>query len=80
MARLLAAERTGETQLLRARGASRATLAGLAAREALLLAGPALLIAPLLAGPLVRLLAGQGRWPGSDWSWRCRPADGSGCG
>ncbi|MFB7918494.1 FtsX-like permease family protein [Streptomyces sp. NPDC056061] len=60
VARLLAAERTGETRLLRARGASRATLAGLAAREALLLAGPALLIAPLLAGPLVRLLAGQG--------------------
>ncbi|MFI6059725.1 FtsX-like permease family protein [Streptomyces sp. NPDC051286] len=60
VARLLAAERTGETRLLRARGASRAALAGLAAREALLLAGPALLIAPLLAGPLVRLLAGQG--------------------
>ncbi|MFF4670715.1 FtsX-like permease family protein [Streptomyces sp. NPDC001279] len=60
VARLLAAERTGETRLLRARGASRATLAGLAAREALLLAGPALLIAPLLAGPLIRLLAGQG--------------------
>ncbi|MFF9648444.1 FtsX-like permease family protein [Streptomyces sp. NPDC014622] len=60
VARLLAAERTGETRLLRARGASRATLAGLASREALLLAGPALLIAPLLAGPLIRLLAGQG--------------------
>ncbi|MFF9349317.1 FtsX-like permease family protein [Streptomyces sp. NPDC014734] len=60
VARLLADERTGETRLLRARGASRATLAGLAAREALLLAGPALLIAPLLAGPLIRLLAGQG--------------------
>ncbi|MDR3035544.1 MAG: FtsX-like permease family protein [Kitasatospora sp.] len=60
VARLLAAERTGETRLLRARGASRAALAGLAAREALLLAGPALLIAPLLAGPLIRLLAGQG--------------------
>jgi len=60
VAHLLAAERTGETRLLRARGASRATLTGLAAREALLLAGPALLIAPLLAGPLIRLLAGQG--------------------
>ncbi|MEU9759713.1 ABC transporter permease [Streptomyces sp. NPDC047985] len=60
VARLLAVERTGETRLLRARGASRPALAGLAAREALLLAGPALLIAPLLAGPLVRLLAGQG--------------------
>ncbi|MFF3729788.1 FtsX-like permease family protein [Streptomyces sp. NPDC002476] len=60
VARLLAAERTGETRLLRARGASRPALAGLAVREALLLAGPALLIAPLLAGPLIRLLAGQG--------------------
>lgn len=60
VARLLAAERTGETRLLRARGASRGALAGLAAREALLLAGPALLIAPLLAGPLTRLLAGHG--------------------
>ncbi|MER5409150.1 FtsX-like permease family protein, partial [Streptomyces sp. NPDC002769] len=60
VARLLSAERTGETRLLRARGASRAALAGLAAREALLLAGPALLIAPLLAGPLIRLLAERG--------------------
>lgn len=76
VSRLLAAERTGETRLLRARGASRSALAGLAAREALLLAGPALLIAPLLAGPLVRLLAGRGRWPGSDCVWRCPPAAG----
>ncbi|MGQ4361626.1 FtsX-like permease family protein [Streptomyces sp. SAS_272] len=60
VARLLAAERTGETRLLRARGASRASLARLAALEALLLAGPALLFAPLLAGPLTRLLAGHG--------------------
>ncbi|WP_335937422.1 FtsX-like permease family protein [Streptomyces sp. PTD5-9] len=60
VARLLAAERTGETRLLRARGASRPALAGLAAREALLLAGPAALIAPLLAGPLIRLMAGRG--------------------
>lgn len=60
VARLLAAQRTGETRLLRARGASRAALARLAALEALLLAGPALLIAPLLAGPLTRLLAGHG--------------------
>ncbi|MFJ3824187.1 FtsX-like permease family protein [Streptomyces nodosus] len=60
VARLLAAERTGETRLLRARGASRTALADLAAREALLLAGPALLIAPLLAGPLIRLLAARG--------------------
>ncbi|MEU6606680.1 FtsX-like permease family protein [Streptomyces shenzhenensis] len=60
VARLLSAERTGETRLLRARGGSRARLAGLAATEALLLAVPAAICAPLLAGPLTRLLAGQG--------------------
>ncbi|WP_327428810.1 ABC transporter permease [Streptomyces sp. NBC_01236] len=60
VARLLSAERTGETRVLRARGASRGRVAGLAALEALLLAVPAALCAPLLAGPLTRLLAGQG--------------------
>lgn len=60
VARLLSAERAGETRLLRARGASRGRLARLAALEALLLAVPAALCAPLLAGPLIRLLAGQG--------------------
>ncbi|GCB49321.1 FtsX-like permease family protein [Streptomyces sp. NL15-2K] len=60
VARLLSTERTGETRLLRARGASRRRIAGLAALEALLLAVPSVLCAPLLAGPLTRLLAGQG--------------------
>ncbi len=60
MARLLTAERTSETRLLRARGASRARVARLAALEALLLAVPAAVCAPLLAGPLTRLLAGRG--------------------
>ncbi|MDT0612801.1 FtsX-like permease family protein [Streptomyces lancefieldiae] len=60
VARLLSAERASELRLLRARGASRARIAGLAALEALLLAVPALVCAPLLAGPLTRLLAGQG--------------------
>ncbi|MFF7181543.1 FtsX-like permease family protein [Streptomyces sp. NPDC008121] len=57
VARLLSSERTGETELLRARGGSRRRIAGLAAVEALLLALPAAVIAPLLAGPLTRLLA-----------------------
>ncbi|MFJ6861381.1 FtsX-like permease family protein [Streptomyces werraensis] len=57
---LLTAERATETRLLRARGASRARVARLAALEALLLAVPAALCAPLLAGPLTRLLAGRG--------------------
>jgi hypothetical protein len=60
VARLLSAERIGEMRLLRARGASRRGIAGLALPEALLLAVPSLVCAPLLAGPLARLLAGQG--------------------
>ncbi|MET9405347.1 ABC transporter permease [Streptomyces sp. NPDC002935] len=60
VARLLSAERAGETQVLRARGASRGRIAGLAALEALLLAVPAALCAPPAAGPLTRLLAGLG--------------------
>jgi hypothetical protein len=60
VAGLLAQERSGETVLLRARGASRARVVGLAAAEALLLAVPAALAAPLLAGPLMRLMAGHG--------------------
>ncbi|WP_409472065.1 ABC transporter permease [Streptomyces sp. HC307] len=60
VARLLSAERAGETRLLRARGASGTRIAGHAALEALLLAAPAVICAPLLSGPLTRLLAGQG--------------------
>ncbi|MET9499015.1 FtsX-like permease family protein [Streptomyces sp. NPDC006552] len=60
VARLLSAERAGETWTLRARGGSRARIAALAAAEALLLALPAALLAPLLAGPLTRLVASQG--------------------
>ncbi|MBZ9641086.1 ABC transporter permease, partial [Streptomyces sp. PSKA30] len=57
VARLLSAERAGETRLLRARGASGPRIAGHAALEALLLAAPAVICAPLLSGPLTRLLA-----------------------
>ncbi|MYQ51403.1 MULTISPECIES: FtsX-like permease family protein, partial [unclassified Streptomyces] len=60
VARLLSSERAGETELLRARGASRGRIASLAAVEALLLAVPAAVAAPLLAGPLTRLLAERG--------------------
>ncbi|MBC7269550.1 MAG: ABC transporter permease [Streptomyces sp.] len=60
VARMLSTERAAETRLLRARGATRTRLAGLAALEALLISAPAVLVAPLLAGPLTRLLAGQG--------------------
>lgn len=57
VARLLSTERSGETELLRARGGSRRRIASLAAVEALLLAVPAAVAAPLLAGPLTRLFA-----------------------
>ncbi|WOX09750.1 ABC transporter permease [Streptomyces sp. N50] len=60
VARLLSTERAGESRLLRARGGSRARIAGLSAVEALLLALPATAVAPLLAGPLTELLAGHG--------------------
>ncbi|MEU6825608.1 FtsX-like permease family protein [Streptomyces atriruber] len=60
VARLLAAERGGETELLLARGGARGRIAWLSAVEALLLALPAAVLAPLLAGPLTGLLAGQG--------------------
>lgn len=60
VARLLSTERTGESDLLRARGGSRRRIAWLATVEALLLALPAALCAPLLAGPLTRLLVDRG--------------------
>ncbi|HEY9374940.1 FtsX-like permease family protein, partial [Streptomyces sp.] len=57
VARLLSSERSGETELLRARGGSRGRIVWLAAVEAALLALPAAVVAPLLSGPLTRLLA-----------------------
>lgn len=60
VARMLSGERAGETALLRARGASRRQLAGLALAESLLLAAPAAVAGPLLSGPLIRLLAAHG--------------------
>src|SRR5206468_3845272 len=49
VARLLSTERAGEVRLLRARGASRARVASLAALEALFLAVPAVVCGPLLS-------------------------------
>lgn len=56
LAALLTEGRRPETALLRARGASRGQLTGLAAREALLIAAPAAVLAPLLTGPLLGLV------------------------
>ncbi|MGI5146731.1 FtsX-like permease family protein [Plantactinospora sp. CA-294935] len=55
VALLLTEQRRGEAALLRARGAGRGQLAGLAAREALLVVLPAAVISPVLATELVRL-------------------------
>ncbi|MEU6351120.1 FtsX-like permease family protein, partial [Streptomyces sp. NPDC047072] len=90
VAGLLSSERTGESRLLLARGATRARVAGLAALEALLLALPALACAPLLSGPLTRLLAGQGPlariglrlevpWAGRPGVWLVAAAVALGC-
>jgi hypothetical protein len=53
LAGLLTEQRRPETALLRARGAARGQLAGLAAREALLIAIPAAILAPLLVSQLL---------------------------
>ncbi|WP_199515512.1 ABC transporter permease [Nucisporomicrobium flavum] len=55
MAVLLGEDRRGETALLRARGASRGHLAGLAVREALVVVLPAAVLAPVLGVGLVAL-------------------------
>ncbi|MFC0003998.1 FtsX-like permease family protein [Micromonospora siamensis] len=61
VAALLHEDRRAQTALLRARGAARAQLAGLAAREATLVVLPAVLVTPFLAGEALH---------------RVRPADG----
>lgn len=59
VAALLTEQRRGQTALLRARGAARAQLAALAAREAALLVAPAVLLAPPLAIWLLRQAGGS---------------------
>jgi hypothetical protein len=59
VAALLIEHRRGESALLRARGAARRQLAGLAGREALLVVVPAAVVAPLLAATALRLGGGH---------------------
>ncbi|AGZ45145.1 FtsX-like permease family protein [Actinoplanes friuliensis] len=54
VAGLLSEHRRGESALLRARGAARLQIAGLAARESLLVVVPAAVAAPLLASAVLR--------------------------
>ncbi|WP_089153847.1 ABC transporter permease [Micromonospora sp. NBS 11-29] len=56
VAALLNEDRRAQTALLRARGAARGQLAGLAVREATLVVAPAVLLAPALTGQAVRHL------------------------
>ncbi|GID65095.1 hypothetical protein Acy02nite_29760 [Actinoplanes cyaneus] len=67
VALLLAESRRGETALLRARGASRRQLTGLAAAEGLALVLPATLIGPPLAVALLRLRYPEVRLDGGVW-------------
>ncbi|MGI5522628.1 FtsX-like permease family protein [Micromonospora sp. CA-259024] len=56
VAALLHEDRRPQTALLRARGAARAQLAGLAAREATLVVAPAALLGPLIASEALRYI------------------------
>ncbi|XTZ17391.1 FtsX-like permease family protein [Micromonospora echinospora] len=71
VAALLTEQRRAETALLRARGAARWQIAGLAVREAALVVAPAVLLAPPLATELLRH---AGRIPAlAEASLRLRP-------
>ncbi|MEU8181037.1 ABC transporter permease [Micromonospora sp. NPDC049047] len=56
VAALLHEDRRAQTALLRARGAARRQLAGLAAREATLVVAPAVLLAPVIATVVLRFV------------------------
>ncbi|MER7168549.1 FtsX-like permease family protein [Micromonospora sp. NPDC000207] len=64
VAALLSNDRRAGTALLRARGASRGQVVGLAVREAGLVVFPAVLLAPPLAGLVLRHLGGVDTGPG----------------
>ncbi|SCL22293.1 FtsX-like permease family protein [Micromonospora rhizosphaerae] len=63
VAALLHEDRRNQTALLRARGAARRQLAGLAAREATLVVLPAAVLGPLLAGEALRHVGGRPSGP-----------------
>ncbi|MGX4655830.1 FtsX-like permease family protein [Micromonospora sp. SCSIO 07396] len=85
IAALLHEDRRAQTALLRARGAARRQLAGLAAREATLVVVPAALLGPLLAGGALRRVAADGPVDlggavgGGRWVWAAALATALGC-
>ncbi|MFI9642343.1 FtsX-like permease family protein [Micromonospora sp. NPDC051925] len=85
IAALLHQDRRDQTALLRARGAARRQLAGLATREATLVVVPAALLGPLLAGGALRRLAADGPVDlgravgGGSWWWAAAVATAVGC-
>lgn len=85
IAALLHEDRRAQTALLRARGAARRQLAGLAAREATLVVVPAALLGPLLAGGALRRVAADGPVDlggavgGGRWVWAAALATAAGC-
>ncbi|MEU7957833.1 FtsX-like permease family protein [Micromonospora humida] len=85
IAALLHEDRRAQTALLRARGAARRQLAGLAAREATLVVVPAALLGPLLAGGALRRVAADGPVDlggavgGGPWVWAAALATAAGC-
>jgi hypothetical protein len=73
VAALLNEDRRGQTALLRARGAARRQLAGLAAREAALVVLPGAALAPLLASQALRYAGGTALLSGLDLQPRLTP-------
>ncbi|WP_018788492.1 FtsX-like permease family protein [Micromonospora sp. CNB394] len=66
VAALLNEDRRAQTALLRARGAARGQIAGLAVREATLVVAPALLLAPALTGQAIHYLGADLGLAGGD--------------
>lgn len=85
VAALLHEDRRGQTALLRARGAARRQLAGLAAREAALVVLPAGVLGPLIAGEALRHVGTGGATPltlaagNTTLIWAAAAATAAGC-
>ncbi|MFI2667219.1 FtsX-like permease family protein [Micromonospora carbonacea] len=85
VAALLNEDRRGQTALLRARGAARAQIAGLALREAALVVLPAALLGPPIAAEALRRIGREQGWSeltapgGATLTWAVASATAAGC-